>query len=1084
MSLPIKFTELDYDVIISSLINIVKDHPDYNILWDDFLLSNVGRMMIELFAFIADNLATRIDWVARENWIETATQKESIVRILKLLGYNFSLPSPANVDIIIDHRENFPGTYFLTKPYNPSIGSINPFSLQTVTETGANKIFEAVHYDDISKKYDYKSGIKVDNNTITVTFYEGKTVTDDFQAATENGPIFNLTRSPVVENSIIVYQVFNRSGNIIEQELQRVDTFLSPIAQLDTNNITGQPNPIPYIQSVNENDTVSIEFGQIGLLESPLRRLNIGDRIKVFYRIGGGKEGNIVAQKLNTEKSFTVTPIEINRNVVVNPTFVNNYSAAGGKDGEDPSVAAINAPKEIRTVKKAVTPQDYNILLLNEGSILSAKSFGASNRPENSFDLYNEYLNPLDVWIYTIPDAIGRIGLLPSKYDKFEWISLNKQNRYNEIYNFNSGGYNIEDTKMNSNINKVGNIEGTIYRNYFVLNTNQDIKDNFENGNFKVKVSNTLDSNRQFANIQNLSVDTGDTLNFVVLSEGDTRFSIKENINAYFESSIDLDNGINLSSRNKIRLNIDEKGVAEVNLTSSALDSNRVRVEEISVAINKAMQARGNTYGSTSGLSGVSSVIERGNARFIRIQSPRAGDSSTVKILPPTGDTATGLVFGEFVNTGDSNINYGYKTLTLNTEDGNLIHETGSLNLNGKNNYYIHYLLGDTEIINIGDYYKDTYRIGEPEYKDTAKRVYNTQYTIGDTANVDIDFRKSRFVMKFTNNKTDKHSVYAINNSWSLDYAEPPKLQSRTFSGSTINNLDSTNYNIRINIDNLGWRTIDVTGNEGISPSYSTEIISDSINNDLTAAYSGDTYDVFEYAILENNNIILRSPTGTKHSSLAFDAVSNNAFTELFPSGSALIHYTTGDYYLQYNSDINNMEMVKIPKSNIPDLNFYLHYIWDRSLEKTIEDNFQTFLEDKKIISVNNIFREPRFFTFDIFGEVLYNPNHVELVVKSDVEEALKEEFGFIDKKGTLRAEIGRWTYKSRVIKVITDVPGVENVNINYFGKNAKNKSTNEDLVISAEFDETAILSENRLDSANNILNGINIIYTKLEIRG
>ena len=577
MALPIRYSELDFDVIVNSLINIVKDHPDYNILWDDFLLSSVGRMMIELFAFVADNLATRIDWVARENWIETATQKESIVRILKLLGYNFSLPTAASIEIIIDHRQSFPGSYYLTRPYNPNAGTLNPFSLQTTTETGASKIFEAIHYDQITKKYDYKSGIKIENETINILFHEGKTVIDDFQAATENGPVFELTRSPIIENSVIVYQVVSRSGNAFEKELKRVDTFLDPVAQLDTNRVTGQENPIPYILSVNENDTVSIEFGSINLLNSPLRRLNTGDKIKVFYRIGGGKEGNIVTQKINTEKAFTITTINNNENITINPSFINNYSAAGGRDGEDPSVAAINAPKEIRTVKKAVTPQDYNILLLNEGNILAAKSFGASNRPENTFELHNEYLNPLDVWIYTIPDTIGRIGLLPSKYDKFEWISLNKQNRYNEEYHFNNGGYNIEDSKNNLGIINSGIINGDSYKNYFILNTNQDIKDTYLNGNFKLKVSSTIDENRQFAHIQNLVTDTGDSDNFIVLITGDTRLSIKENIHAYFESNIDLDRGIDLSNRKRIKLNIDNRGDTEIDLTSSALDENRVR---------------------------------------------------------------------------------------------------------------------------------------------------------------------------------------------------------------------------------------------------------------------------------------------------------------------------------------------------------------------------------------------------------------------------------------------------------------------------------------------------------------------------
>ena len=452
--------------------------------------------------------------------------------------------------------------------------------------------------------------------------------------------------------------------------------------------------------------------------------------------------------------------------------------------------------------------------------------------------------------------------------------------------------------------------------------------------------------------------------------------------------------------------------------------------------------------------------------------------------MPPNGDTATGLILGEFINNGDTNINYGFKSLTLNINDGNLIHETGSLNLNNNNSYYIHYLLGDTEIINIGDYYKNNFEIGDPEYRNTAKRIYNTQYTIGDTTNTIIDFEKSNFDLKFTKDEINKHSIYAIGNSWALSYAKSPRIASRIFNGGYVNTLDSNSYNIRINVNEQGWRTIDITGDAGQSSSYTLETIADNINTDLTSAYDGDTYDTYDFAVIENNNrILIKSPTTTKNSALYFSTATPDAFAELFPNGSAFNHTTTGDFYLQYNADIDNMELVKLPGSNIPDLNFYLHYIWDRSLEKTTEDNFQAYLEDKKIISVNNIFREPRFFTFDITAEIFYSPSFVELVVKSDVEKALREEFSFINTAGRIKAEIGKNVFKSRIIKVITDVAGVENVNINYFGKDAQTDNTNEDLVINAEFNETAILSENILSSTNNILRGINILYTKLEIR-
>lgn len=724
-----------------------------------------------------------------------------------------------------------------------------------------------------------------------------------------------------------------------------------------------------------------------------------------------------------------------------------------------------------------MTPQDYEILLLNEGNILLARAFGASNEPTKLRDLYNQYLNPLDAWIYIIPDNIGRVELLPSKYNKFEWASYNNQNRFNEIYKFNSGDYNNRLFKNNNDIVETGTEDSNSYNNYIILNTPENFNNYYsDNNTFKMKISNTLDSNQQFKSIPDLIV--GDTIRILA---GDTMLNISENINAYFESSIDIDNGINLSTNNKIKLNIDKQGDTEINISSLAIDNTKVRPEEISASINKGLEGFGNGYGSSSGLSGVSSIIEKGDERFIKLTSPRTGDSSFVIFHDPSGDTATNLIFGN-IAVGDTKINYGKKTITFIGDSNKLIYENGSLNLNDDVNFYIHYLTGDTNVISFGNYFTNAYTLGDPEYRTLAKRVYNTVYEEGDTTNTKINFNSSVFPIKFTKKETDYHSINKIEDDWPISHAEAPKIESIT-STSSISLLSSTAYNLRFRIDGQSYNTIDITGDNGSSASYELKALVNNINTTLQTAYSGDTYTGFTYAYIDENKIIITSATKNENSKIQFSNanVSNNALNALFglSNNTAYNFKTTGDYYFRYNTAIDCVEMVKLPDSDIPDLNFYIHYIWDRRSEKTLEDNYQIFLKDKKILGINNIFKQVFFSTFDVIGEVFYNSEFGRLSIKDAVENLLKNEFNLLDKNNKVKAEIGKSIHKSKVLQVIASIPGVEYINIHYFGKNAEDTSTNEDLSINSNFDEVIIVSENVINNSNRIIHGINLTYTK-----
>ena len=56
------FSGISFDNIVEDLVGLIKNNPKYNKYWEDYTSNDYTRLLIELFAWITDQLATRIDW--------------------------------------------------------------------------------------------------------------------------------------------------------------------------------------------------------------------------------------------------------------------------------------------------------------------------------------------------------------------------------------------------------------------------------------------------------------------------------------------------------------------------------------------------------------------------------------------------------------------------------------------------------------------------------------------------------------------------------------------------------------------------------------------------------------------------------------------------------------------------------------------------------------------------------------------------------------------------------------------------------------------------------------------------------------
>ena len=89
----INFTSYDFDTIKASLLQYLKIyHAEH---FNDFIESSELIAVLELFAYIAELMAYRVDQAAHENFITTAQRKESVLRLARLISYRASRNIPA-----------------------------------------------------------------------------------------------------------------------------------------------------------------------------------------------------------------------------------------------------------------------------------------------------------------------------------------------------------------------------------------------------------------------------------------------------------------------------------------------------------------------------------------------------------------------------------------------------------------------------------------------------------------------------------------------------------------------------------------------------------------------------------------------------------------------------------------------------------------------------------------------------------------------------------------------------------------------------------------------------------------------------
>ena len=328
-----------FDEYRTALQNYLKSvYPlDYN----NFAASDLGQMLLEMFAYMSSVLALRTDMTANEMYIDTVKNEDNLKRLLELIGVRMKGPTASKATGLLTFPDaTSPSVPVIIRENDRTIEVVNQRSNIPLTYTVTKQLTDGtldLFSKDLSLDPDSDFNGQVASSLFLV---EGafKTANGTFRGGVKTRQTFEITDGPVIEGSIGVSST--EAGGTLYNEISNL--FLA----------SGGSTPV-FEKTYTGGFGCVLTFGDgvRGKLPTP------GASFVVTYRTGGGANGNIARGTLNnTLRCFNggITPVDA--------TITNTTKGSGGNPPESVAHAKRYAPYFFRTQYRAVTGEDYNVL--------------------------------------------------------------------------------------------------------------------------------------------------------------------------------------------------------------------------------------------------------------------------------------------------------------------------------------------------------------------------------------------------------------------------------------------------------------------------------------------------------------------------------------------------------------------------------------------------------------------------------------------------------------------------------------------------------------------------------------------------
>lgn len=322
----VDYTSRDYAAIREDLIDLI---PEYAPLWTNRDPADFGMAILETFSYMGDILNYYIDKSANEAFISTASQRDNVLQLAKLLGYKPTESTASTVTVTFSNTSASPITV--------------PALTQVATSTVSNASTTQIIFET-----DAAVTVPAGSTSTLATATQGVTVSSEL-IGTSNGQVnqnFQLADSPVINGSVSLLV-----GSINYTE-------------------------VPYLIDYNSYDPVFSTYTNAAGTTFVVFGDNISGRVppnnaQIFatYRVGGGVEGNVAANTIKYIITNAVSGLSVLNKFV---SGSNDGSASGGADPESTDSIRINAPLSVRSLNRAVSLSDYSALVVQVSGVAKA----------------------------------------------------------------------------------------------------------------------------------------------------------------------------------------------------------------------------------------------------------------------------------------------------------------------------------------------------------------------------------------------------------------------------------------------------------------------------------------------------------------------------------------------------------------------------------------------------------------------------------------------------------------------------------------------------------------------------------------
>ena len=459
------FQSYDFDNLRRTMITYLRENypEDFN----DYIESSEYLALIDLIAFLGQNLAYRYDLNARDNFLELAERRESILRLARLLSYNPKRSISANgllkftsvattEDVIDSNGRNLAGQNIVwndsanvnwneqfIKVLNAALPESSQFGKPQVAGLVSGVRCERYRFSasntelpifGFSKPVD---GRNTNFEIVSTTFVDNDKIYEEAPLPGNKPAFLYRDDGQGAPSSNTGFFMMFKQGSLNEgaftvprpgqNEVIDVDAFNINnddvwLYSLDTNNI--ETDLWTKVDAIEGNNIIynSVEKNVRNIFSTLTRT---ADRISLIF--ADGTFGNLpqgsfkVYYRTANGLSYTINPTDI-RNVAVDIPYITKagkaetltitlalkYSVNNASNAETSESIKENAPATYYTQGRMITGEDYNILPLGiSQEIIKAKSI---NRTSSGISRYFDLRDASGKYSYT--NIIGVDGIL------------------------------------------------------------------------------------------------------------------------------------------------------------------------------------------------------------------------------------------------------------------------------------------------------------------------------------------------------------------------------------------------------------------------------------------------------------------------------------------------------------------------------------------------------------------------------------------------------------------------------------------------------------------------------------------------